>query len=591
MAASHSNKPVFFWERASSSSSSSSSRHRRTKGRFSLLLLEHGEYFVDDIAVFHFPMPGAGANGQDLSFQQCDALKLQGRLKLCTKSFVFEPVDVRKPLVRFPFRSMGADFPRAYEISAADQRMCSIDASGFFLFTCSTVFEMKAGDKIGPYAQIDSVNSREPFEFLFAVSHTDMGFLLARMAKLRQLYRCSDAGDEAGASRLLAEVAALTPTAPFDSSKLIDFHEKLLLENAIAVKRIRPLVLSFGHLMVTDSRVYFQPAQLNNVGESTQHFDLRGIAKVYKRRYLLRDVALELILSDGESVLFGFDAAQYRDYVYGILSAEPHIAAERVSLKEMTDRWVRKEISNFDYLMFINSEAGRSLSDLAQYPVFPHVIADFTSRSLDLDRPETFRDLSKPIGALNPQRLQFFKERCLSMPPADPAMGIPPPFLYGTHYSTPGYVLYYIVRVAPEHMLCLQNGKFDATDRMFISLASMWDSCLKNPADLKELIPEFFSCKSGEFLLNSADLDLGRRHNGERLDDVELPPWAKSPRDFIKKHVKALESDYVSNNLHKWIDLIFGVRQRGQLAVESDNVFYHLTYEGAVDMDAIKNDR
>lgn len=32
-------------------------------------------------------------------------------------------------------------------------------------------------------------------------------------------------------------------------------------------------------------------------------------------------------------------------------------------------------------------------------------------------------------------------------------------FLYGTHYSTPGYVLYYLVRLAPAAMLRLQNGK------------------------------------------------------------------------------------------------------------------------------------
>jgi hypothetical protein len=59
--------------------------------------------------------------------------------------------------------------------------------------------------------------------------------------------------------------------------------------------------------------------------------------------------------------------------------------------------------------------------------------------------------------------------------------GVPPPFLYGTHYSTPGYVLHYLVRVAPEYMLCLQNGKFDAPDRMFHNLEGTWQSCLSNP--------------------------------------------------------------------------------------------------------------
>ena len=40
-------------------------------------------------------------------------------------------------------------------------------------------------------------------------------------------------------------------------------------------------------------------------------------------------------------------------------------------------------------------------------------------------------------------------------------------FLYGTHYSAPGYVLYYLVRAAPEYLLCLQNGKFDQPNRLF----------------------------------------------------------------------------------------------------------------------------
>jgi hypothetical protein len=96
---------------------------------------------------------------------------------------------------------------------------------------------------------------------------------------------------------------------------------------------------------------------------------------------------------------------------------------------------------------------------------------------------------------------------------------------------------------------------------------------------------------SGEFLVNFEDLDLGHLQTGERLGDVALPPWADSPRDFIRKHAKALESEYVSDRLHHWIDLIFGYKQQGAAALEADNLYYYLTYEGAVDLDQVTDSR
>jgi hypothetical protein len=81
----------------------------------------------------------------------------------------------------------------------------------------------------------------------------------------------------------------------------------------------------------------------------------------------------------------------------------------------LTEAWQDRKISNFDYLMHLNTIAGRTYNDLTQYPVFPWVIADYESATLDFNDPtkfdKTFRDLTKPIGALNPERLKMYIDR------------------------------------------------------------------------------------------------------------------------------------------------------------------------------------
>lgn len=224
----------------------------------------------------------------------------------------------------------------------------------------------------------------------------------------------------------------------------------------------------------------------------------------------------------------------------------------------------------------LNSYAQRSFQDLTQYPVFPWVLKDFKSEVLDLKDENVYRDLSKPIGALNEKRLKDFITRYNDTPEEEK-------YLYGTHYSCPGYVIGFLVRYNPQWMIKFQGGKFDNPNRLFKGIAKEWKSVNTNPGNVKELIPEFY-LDNPDFLINNQKLDLGVRANGKRVDDAKLPNWASSPADFLKKHRAALESEYVSNNLHLWIDLIFGCKQR---SIEDFNLFHPLTYEGSLDFEKL----
>lgn len=239
--------------------------------------------------------------------------------------------------------------------------------------------------------------------------------------------------------------------------------------------------------------------------------------------------------------------------------------------------------------MQLNKMAGRTFNDITQYPVFPWVLADYTSEELDLNDSQVYRDLSKPVGALNPDRLSQLIERYKELESFGFAEN--ERFLYGSHYSSPGVVLHYMLRQEPFTTMAieLQSGRFDCPDRLFFDVAGCWNSCMTSTSDVKELVPEFFTCP--EMFLNTNHFPLGSTQAGRPIDNVGLPPWAKgSAYEFVRLHRLALESDFVSDNLHKWIDLIFGHKQRGPEAEIAHNVFHYLSYEGAVDLDQITDE-
>ena len=324
------------------------------------------------------------------------------------------------------------------------------------------------------------------------------------------------------------------------------------------------------------------------------------IRAIFTRRYLLQQNALEIFLSQRTSVMFAFadfdtvkKVVRYLPPVgvgvkYGISQsrrASLMTPRQLFSSSNMTARWQKREVSNFEYLMFLNTIAGRTYQDLNQYPVFPWILTNYEGAELDLAQPTNFRDLSKPIGALNSERREEFIERYSSWDNA-----LVPAFHYGTHYSTAAFTLSWLIRIQPflSIYLSLQDGGIEDESRLFKSIRDAWvASLMGGQQNVKELIPEFFYLPEIFYRCNGGGGGGGGDGGGSLLPDIELPAWAESPEHFVRIHRTALESDLVSCQLHQWIDLIFGYKQRGPEAVRAVNVFYYLTYEGNIDLAAI----
>jgi hypothetical protein len=413
-------------------------------------------------------------------------------------------------------------------------------------------------------------------------------------------------------------------TRPSKSSEFIGRHQQSPLSNlAVTMEQstvqggelqkevglVTPLSTRYGCLQINKSHkltftsksaqpflAHVSIFQYNPAQICVKEWSLLALSQVLPRTYILRSTALELFFADGRSFLFNFASSEDRaEFMAAVTSALRDSSSfsrvftgsqshqQILARSGLTEQWVSWKISNFEYLVQLNLIAGRSFHDLTQYPVMPWVLTDFSSASLDLHDPAVYRDLSKPMGALGPSsRTSFFEDRYSS------TLGGPEPaFHYGSHYSNPGIVLHYLLRLFPfsEGFKELHDGKFDIPDRLFSSIYDTFRSASEDSSDVKELIPEFYYLP--EFLLNLDDHDFGLTQLGEQVNHVKLPPWASSPYEFVQIMRQALESDFVSARLNEWIDLIFGYKQRGEAATSALNTFYYMTYEDPVDLDQV----
>ena len=400
----------------------------KKKKRFSLLFLEEGEMYTRDCMGFRHHPESYPEKRQE-----------KGRVHICTRSIIFEPVDSQTPIVRYCFRDMQSIPEEAVVMKSI---YSYTDNNTRMTFSTSKVIELPETRSPSPYKPVPF---RSPQSVSLDFSYEKVSTITNLVRSLYQQNHALSAGFDLTPT-IETELKQLEEESKFDSSRIESVSEKPIFNN-LKVQRIHPFMQLRGHLCITDLRLYFQPMHQVSA-HPVKSVKLSEITKLYKRRWRLRNLGFEVFTSNEKSIFLAFDSETQRDQVYdGLLSRVRSDCETENSVENMTLKWQLREISNFEYLLYLNSAAYRTFSDFTQYPVFPWVIASYDSDVLDLNNPASFRDLTKPIGALNPNRLATFKKRYIDMPE--------PKFLYGTHYSAPGYVIGFLFRKYPLAMLRL----------------------------------------------------------------------------------------------------------------------------------------
>lgn len=111
-------------------------------------------------------------------------------------------------------------------------------------------------------------------------------------------------------------------------------------EANILTRRVLPLNHIYGYIFITSEKVYFEPFH-NISAKSVNKIDIEKIGKLFKRRYELRNIGLEIITD--KSYYFTFDNEQHRNQIFNILSKRvPSNCIKLESLEKITFMWQMK---------------------------------------------------------------------------------------------------------------------------------------------------------------------------------------------------------------------------------------------------------
>ena len=351
---------------------------------------------------------------------------------------------------------------------------------------------------------------------------------------------------------------------------------------------------------------------------------LNDIEEIVERRVLLMWQGVEFYLKDGRSYFFNFLVKRKcQKFLKHLLENEEikqlfHSKDYLSRNKNIETAWEKDNITNYEYLLFLNKYGGRSFNDPSQYHVFPWIILDFKNlisinksgqlinekfkgkNELKIENDkiseEEKKSLQNPLRDLKyPLSLQNESTRNYAVIKYDENCENKFYFHHGTHYSTSAYIFYYLMRQEPYDTLFVkfQNYQLENANRMFIGVKETAD-ILETGNDNRELIPEFFA--KIEFLLNLNYSFYGIRTSNKIVNNVNINFLKNSNNSpillsdyvrFIIEHKNLLNSNLINSKINDWINNIFGI---GQFPKEKKknktccNIFRKTTYEEKTDL-------
>lgn len=157
-------------------------------------------------------------------------------------------------------------------------------------------------------------------------------------------------------------------------------NESSVLFSCVA-KNITPEGIVYGYASLTDNGyLNFYPV-VNNIYKSAIQMKFSNIKAFIRYRYMFHHTAIEVWeYNNVHSTLLDLLDENSRETIYAYLKKyADKILIDCFSREYFASLWVHGQISNFEYIMFLNTISNRSFNDLSQYPVFPWIISDYST--------------------------------------------------------------------------------------------------------------------------------------------------------------------------------------------------------------------